>query len=154
VWQHGLDLTTQNPNYIGNFIENHDLPRWRNQTVDPQLGWNAMVAQYVFNGIPTVYYGQEQDFQMGAGDPYNRAALWPSEYANTTTYNRITRLNTIRHALITNSTAFNGTNFHDATAQIVGSSATDVAIRRGPVLAILTNVRISSPRRLSLCPGC
>lgn len=103
-----------------------------------------MVAQYLFNGIPTVYYGQEQDFQLGAGDPYNRAALWPSKYANSTTYNRITRLNTIRHALITNSTAFNGQNFHDARAEIVGSSASDVAIRRGPALAILTNVSFPS----------
>lgn len=101
-----------------------------------------MVAQYIYNGIPTVYYGQEQDFSHGAGDPYNRAALWPSEYANTTTYNRIARLNTIRHTLMTNSTTFNGTNFHDARARIVGNSTYDVAIRRGPALAILTNVSV------------
>lgn len=128
------------PGVLGNFIENHDLPRWRNTTVDPQLAWNAMVAQFIFNGIPTVYYGQEQDFSFGAGDPYNRAALWPSKYANTTTYNRIARLNTVRTAVINNGTAFNGTNFMQATSRIITNTANDVAIRRGPLLAVLTNV--------------
>lgn len=102
-----------------------------------------MVAQYIYNGIPTVYYGQEQDFSHGAGDPFNRAALWPSNYANTTTYNRIARLNTVRHSLITNTTTFNGTNFMNAKARIVQSSEYDVAIRRGPALAVLTNVSYS-----------
>jgi alpha-amylase len=45
----------QDPSVLGNFIENHDLPRWRNATVDPQLGYNAMVAQFMFDGIPIVY---------------------------------------------------------------------------------------------------
>jgi alpha-amylase len=45
----------QDPSLLGNFIENHDLPRWRNATVDPQLGYNAMVAQFIFDGIPIVY---------------------------------------------------------------------------------------------------
>lgn len=131
------------PGLLGNFIENHDLPRWRNTTVDPQLGWNAMVAQFVFNGIPTVYYGQEQDVSFGANDPYNRGALWPTKYANTTTYNRIARLNAIRSAVITNGTSFNGTSFMQATSRIAASTANDVAIRRGPLLAVLTNVSLS-----------
>lgn len=133
------------PGLLGNFIENHDLPRWRNTTADPQLGWNAMVAQFIFNGIPTVYYGQEQDTALGANDPYNRGALWPSKYANTTTYNRIARLNAIRTAVITNGTVFNGTNFMQATSHITASTANDVAIRRGPLLAVLTNVRFIIP---------
>lgn len=43
------------PELLANFIENHDLPRWRNATVDPQLSYNAMVAQFFFEGLPLVY---------------------------------------------------------------------------------------------------
>lgn len=45
----------QDPSIIGNFIENHDLPRWRNVTVDPQLAYNALVASFIFEGLPVVY---------------------------------------------------------------------------------------------------
>ncbi|GFZ44160.1 1,4-alpha-D-glucan glucanohydrolase 1 [Saitozyma sp. JCM 24511] len=127
------------PYLLGNFIENHDLPRWRNTTVDPQLAYNAMVAQFVFDGIPIVYYGQEQDFSNGAADPYNRAALWPSNYTNTSTYQHIARLNKVRKAVIANNTLFNGQSFLNSTSKIIASTATDVAIRKGPLLAVLTN---------------
>ncbi|CAD6578592.1 MAG: hypothetical protein TREMPRED_002226 [Tremellales sp. Tagirdzhanova-0007] len=127
------------PSVLGNFIENHDLPRWRNATVDPQLGYNALVAQFIFDGIPIVYYGQEQDFSEGNADPYNRQALWPSNYANSSTYNRIAKLNEVRHAVISNNTLFKGQSFLNSTSSIVASTAHDVAIRKGPILAVLTN---------------
>ncbi|KAL7421747.1 hypothetical protein Q5752_003518 [Cryptotrichosporon argae] len=127
------------PSVLGNFIENHDLPRWRNATADPQLAYNAMCAQFMFDGIPVVYYGQEQDFDNGAADPYNRAALWPSNYTNTSTYNHIKRLNQIRQAVINNGTTFNGKTFLNSTSQIVANTTTDVAIRKGPLLSVLTN---------------
>jgi len=58
---HFVDIANQvlqqfpRPELLGNFIENHDLPRWRNTTVDPQLAYNAIVAQFVFEGLPVVY---------------------------------------------------------------------------------------------------
>lgn len=141
-----VDIATQvlgtfpNPGLIGNFLENHDLPRWRNTTADSQLAYNAMVVQFIFEGLPVVYYGQEQDFASGAGDPYNRQALWTSEYANTTSYNHIKRLNEIRHAVISNNTLFDGKNFLDSQTKIVASTDYDVAFRKGPLLVVLTNV--------------
>lgn len=141
-----VDIATQilgsfpTPGLIGNFLENHDLPRWRNTTADSQLAYNAMVVQFLFEGLPVVYYGQEQDFASGAGDPYNRQALWPSQYANTTTYNHIKRLNEIRHAVISNNTLFDGQNFLDSQTKIVASTDHDVAFRKGPLLVVLTNV--------------
>ncbi len=73
---------------LGNFIENHDLPRFRNLTADPMIAYNAMVLQFMMDGIPVgeiwafclarvrllirvaiVYYGQEQDLSKGAADP-------------------------------------------------------------------------------------
>ncbi|OWZ60335.1 alpha-amylase [Cryptococcus neoformans c45] len=140
-----VDIATQvlgtfpNPGLIGNFLENHDLPRWRNTTADSQLAYNAMVVQFIFEGLPVVYYGQEQDFASGAGDPYNRQALWTSEYANTTSYNHIKRLNEIRHAVISNNTLFEGKNFLDSQTKIVASTDYDVAFRKGPLLVVLTN---------------
>jgi len=84
--------------------------------------------------------GQEQDFASGAHDPENRQALWPSNYENTTTYQRIAKLNNVRHALIANGTTFEGKSFLDYKTQIIASTPYDVAIRKGPLLAVLTNV--------------
>lgn len=123
---------------LGNFLESHDVPRWRNQTVDPRLGYNAQVAQFLLEGIPVVYYGSEQDF-AGNMDPTNREALWPSNYENTTTYQQIARLNQIRTAIIEHNLEFNGELFLNAKSQIVDSTDYDVAIRRGPVLFSITN---------------
>jgi len=88
--------------------------------------------------------GQEQDFSDGAHDPENRQALWPSNYANTTSYQRIKKLNQVRHALISNGTTFEGKNFLDYQTKIIAHSDYDVAIRKGPLLAVLTNVRTVS----------
>jgi alpha-amylase len=84
--------------------------------------------------------GQEQDFASGAHDPENRQALWPSNYDNTTTYQRIAKLNQVRHGLIANGTTFNGQSFLDHKTEIIASTQYDVAIRKGPLLAVLTNV--------------
>jgi alpha-amylase len=98
-----------------------------------------MVVQFVFEGIPVVYYGQEQDQSFGNSDPYNRNALWPSNYTNTTTSQRIATLNQVRSSLIANGTEFNGETFMQARSQVIAHSDTDVAIRKGPLLAVLTN---------------
>lgn len=46
------DATAQDPGLLGNFLENHDLPRWRNSTADPQLAYNALVWSFMSDGIP------------------------------------------------------------------------------------------------------
>jgi alpha-amylase len=58
----------QDTHVLGTFIENHDLPRFANTTVDPQLQMTALAFQFVTDGIPIVYYGQEQQFH-GIADP-------------------------------------------------------------------------------------
>lgn len=74
------------------------------------------------------------------GDPYNRNALWPYGYANTSTYWHIAQLNQVRHALISNGTKFEDKTFLDNPSKIIASTNSDVAIRKGPLLAVLTNV--------------
>lgn len=72
-----------NPQYLGNFLENHDLPRFANVTADPRLRLNAMIPQFLFDGMPVVYYGQEQDMAMGTADPVsNNLTRYPRQFTD------------------------------------------------------------------------
>ncbi|EPY51305.1 alpha-amylase [Schizosaccharomyces cryophilus OY26] len=62
-----------------NFLENHDVPRFFSQTQDNALALNALAATIFSDGIPVIYYGQEQRFS-GGNDPDNREGLWVSKY--------------------------------------------------------------------------
>ncbi|KZT61240.1 glycoside hydrolase family 13 protein [Calocera cornea HHB12733] len=128
---------------LGSFLENQDNPRWANISVDPQSLWNAMVWQFLAGGIPIVYYGQEQGLK-GNADPYNREPLWPTGYANTTTYQLIGKLNTLRDFLATNSP-----DFLTANVTVLGATNNEVAIGRGPMVAVMTN-RGSPPVNASM----
>lgn len=138
---HAQDTLTSfpHPEYLGNFLENHDVPRFRNTTADLRLAQNAMVAQFLFDGIPVVYYGQEQDMALGLGDPYNRAPLWPLGYENGTTTELMLRLNTIRHKMISLNMTYNGVSYMDSRSEFIAWSDYDVAFRKGPVIMVLTN---------------
>ena len=80
---------------LGNFLEDQDLPRWANISVDIQSLWNAMVFNWMTDGyvafakqcspcaelrdsIPIMYYGQEHGFS-GAADPVR--AFFSKTYA-------------------------------------------------------------------------
>ncbi len=88
-----------------NFLDNHDVGRFLfyeyfaqdladvGKGVLTQAQFDAVRAaklrtRYVFmfteQGVPCVYYGDEQGFQ-GGNDPTNREILWPSNYATTET---------------------------------------------------------------------
>jgi len=66
---------------LGVFIGNHDNPRFlyppENRTKE-QLDMASMFSVF-WEGIPVIYYGDEQYFS-GGGDPYCREALWESGY--------------------------------------------------------------------------
>nr|BAW15173.1 alpha-amylase [Pholiota microspora] len=118
---------------LGNFLENQDLPRWHNLTVDPQSMYNAMTFTFMSDGIPIVYYGQEQYFS-GNADPLNREPLWPSKYAKTDAYNLMATLNKFRNFLV------NTTDWVHKEAQILTTSPYGMAIMKGPVISIVTNI--------------
>ncbi|KLO12021.1 alpha-amylase [Schizopora paradoxa] len=130
------------PTVLGNFIENQDVPRWLNMSVDPQSLYNAMVFNFMSDGIPIVYYGQEQGAH-GASDPYNREPLWPSGYANTTTYQLVTKLNTFRNFLV------NTTDWATTPMQVLTSSPNATAILKGKIVSVVTNIG-SPPANLSV----
>lgn len=118
---------------LGNFLENQDLPRWHNLSVDPQSMYNAMTFTFMSDGIPIVYYGQEQYFH-GNADPMNREPLWPSKYAQTDAYKLMTTLNQFRNFLV------NTTDWAKQEAQILTSSPYGLGIMKGPVVSIVTNI--------------
>ncbi|KAJ7632245.1 glycoside hydrolase family 13 protein [Roridomyces roridus] len=118
---------------LGNFLENQDVPRWHNLSVDPQSMYNAMTLGFLSDGIPIVYYGQEQSFS-GNSDPYNREPLWPSNYTKTTAYELMTTLNTLRNFLI------NTTDWATQPTNVLTSTDNGLAFQKGNIVTVLTNI--------------
>ncbi|KAF9492279.1 glycoside hydrolase family 13 protein [Pleurotus eryngii] len=123
---------------LGNFMENHDVPRWHNMSVDPQSMYNAMAFMFMTDGIPIVYAGQEQYFS-GNSDPWNREPLWVSGYARTPAYELIARLNLVRNYLI------HSTDWVTQPTNVLTVSDNGIGVMKGPVVSVLTN--IGSPPR-------
>ncbi|KXN90497.1 Alpha-amylase 1 [Leucoagaricus sp. SymC.cos] len=117
---------------LGNFLENQDVPRWHNKSVDPQSLYNAMVLNWLTDGIPIVYYGQEQSFS-GSADPYNREPLWTSGYQETDAYNFIKTLNQFRNFLVT-------TDWLKQETRILTSGPVGLAVMKGQVISIATSI--------------
>ncbi|EIM82537.1 glycoside hydrolase family 13 protein [Stereum hirsutum FP-91666 SS1] len=118
---------------LGNFLENQDVERWASMSSDPVSLHNAMVFNFMSDGIPIMYYGQEQGL-TGSGDPYNRGPLWTSGYAMTETYNLTATVNMIRNYLT------NQTDWAKTPAQVLTTEPDGIAIMKGEVLSILTNI--------------
>jgi alpha-amylase len=118
---------------LGNFLENQDLPRWHNQSVDIQSLFNAMVFTFMSDGIPIVYYGQEQGFS-GNSDPFNREPLWPSKYTKGPTYQLIATLNQFRNFLV------NKADWVQKPTEVLTSSPHGIAILKGSVISVMTNI--------------
>ncbi|KAF2768834.1 alpha-amylase [Teratosphaeria nubilosa] len=111
---------------LGNFMENHDQPRFPSLTSDSSLIDNAIAFTMMNDGIPIIYYGQEQDFS-GAADPDNREALWPTAYnTQTDRYDLISQLNSIRKAAIEVDSTYVTT-----TSTILYSDDRAIVLRKG-----------------------
>lgn len=69
-------VTFANINWEGNFVDNHDNPRFLYNFPKVNRFQNALAWSLTWPGIPIVYYGSEQGFN-GGPDPTNREVLWP-----------------------------------------------------------------------------
>lgn len=135
------------PGVLGNFLGNHDVPRYHDLQVDPRTSWNALVFQFLSDGIPTVFYGDEQDINLGDksgyGDPFNRPGLWVEgngDYnTDASTYQNIKRLNEIRSWLVKSDAKYNGKTFLDSKLDIIATSDQDLAFRKGPAMVVVNN---------------
>jgi len=118
------------------FLENHDQPRFQSLTQDQSLVKNAIAWTFVNDGIPILYYGQEQGY-TGSNDPNNREALWLSGYVTTDKplVTHISILNKARKAAISSCPSFLSTPL-----QILNSNANSLTLWKPPLLAFLTNV--------------
>ncbi|KAF7306312.1 Alpha-amylase [Mycena indigotica] len=126
---------------FGTFMENHDNPRLGSITTDPGRLRTLAVLNILSDGIPIVYYGQEQ-MLTGANDPLNREALWHTHYS--TANNLVptfTRLNAFRRLLIS---AASPTPFTYAvsTYHLLGTQVLN--IRKGDVSLVLTNLGVAT----------
>ncbi|KAF4635682.1 hypothetical protein G7Y89_g2413 [Cudoniella acicularis] len=124
---------------LGSFTENHDQPRFAYYTDDMTLAKNIVTYTMLADGIPIIYQGQEQHFS-GAADPYDREALWLTNY-NTSTplYELTTALNALRTLAFSCSSSY--LTWHQ---QVVYSDDHNIAFRKGDssymTLMILSNL--------------
>ena len=119
---------------LGNFIENHDLPRYAGITSDQMQRLNAITFTFVIDGFPVAYYGQEQAFS-GLTDPYNREALWTSKYDETNVYYNVHKaLNAMRKQVISQDSNFLSTN-----TKILGHDTEYIILKKGDLMSCLFN---------------
>ncbi|EMF09859.1 glycoside hydrolase family 13 protein [Sphaerulina musiva SO2202] len=99
-----LQSTCPDTSLMGIFTENHDNPRLpslftsNNNNNNNTLTriQNALTFQFLSDGIPILYQGQEQFF-TGSSVPENRQALWLTGFErNTELYRHVQKLNQIR----------------------------------------------------------
>ncbi|KAL2861356.1 glycoside hydrolase superfamily [Aspergillus pseudodeflectus] len=95
-----VKYTCADSTLLGNFIENHDNPRFASYTNDMSLAKNVAAFLILSDGIPMIYAGQEQHYS-GGNDPYNREATWLSGYSTESElYKLVAASNAIRtHAI-------------------------------------------------------
>ncbi|EGN94185.1 glycoside hydrolase family 13 protein [Serpula lacrymans var. lacrymans S7.3] len=121
----------------GTFLENHDQPRFTSLTNDTALITNAITWPFITDGIPVLYYGQEQGYQ-GGSDPNNREALWLSNFDTNGPYvSHMKTLNAARKAAIAPQTSYFLTNPMTFMNQ---SNSSMLAVSKPPMIALLTNV--------------
>lgn len=125
-------------NALANFLDNHDQPRFASREGnDVVRDRNAATFLMFASGIPVVYYGFEHRFS-GAADPDNREALWPSGYnTNAELYKHIALLHRIRDLA---SDIGGKAEYFAWGAEAVGTSSQYLAMKRGPVLVVVSNV--------------
>ncbi|KAF8332149.1 glycoside hydrolase family 13 protein [Amanita rubescens] len=121
---------------LGTFVENHDQPRFPSKTKDLALIKNAMTWPFALDGMPILYYGQEQGYEGGA-EPSNREALWLTAYTNEKPLVAHTRaLNAARRVAI----AYDS-NFLNTAVQFISQPYNNtIALHKPPMLTLLTNV--------------
>jgi len=79
----------------GNFVNNHDQPRFLASSSSHQNFRASLAFTIASIGIPIVYYGDEQAYG-GGQDPLNREPLWTNMNADSDIYNFLKIINTFR----------------------------------------------------------
>jgi len=125
---------------LGSFSENHDNPRFPFVNGDMAAVSNLISFSMLADGIPIIYQGQEQHYSAsgstnGGNDPYNREALWFSQYnTEAQLYQLIARLNKIRKNAIRDDSTYltyqNNPSYTDTTT---------ITMKKGKMFTVLSN---------------
>ncbi|EEB05101.1 alpha-amylase [Schizosaccharomyces japonicus yFS275] len=128
------------------FLENHDLPRFASQNNDTARAVGSLAFLMLWDGIPVLYYGQEQHLS-GASDPYNREALWTYGYNTSSTYYQ-----TVRKAIALRklASADDDNWLKDQYQYLAYDNApgTYAIVQKGNVLGMYTNVGSSAGNKV------
>ncbi|RDW65187.1 alpha-amylase-2 [Coleophoma crateriformis] len=119
---------------MATFMENHDMARFTSDTnADLTVIMNALAWTFLADGIPVLYYGQEQSYTgENDGDPESRDVLWRSGYKTTLLYKFISLLNRVRKV---SWKAGYGTNL----ATCLYAELDVLATQKGPLIMVLSN---------------
>lgn len=130
----------QDMSVIGNFLENHDLPRYTSITNDTSQDIGAIVFLLLHTGIPIIYYGEEQRLPGGSDTPENRAALWNYGYDTDANYYQ-----TIRTAIALRKQAISDSDSWTTDSHsYLDYDLRHAVVRKGDVLGVYTNYESSS----------
>jgi len=129
------------PTVWGNFIDNHDNPRFLYQNGDKIAFKAALAFTLSAVGIPIVYYGDEQAYG-GGPDPNNREQLWTNFDTNSDIYQYIKTILTFRKK----------TQFYNNTQIQRWSDDTFYAFTRGNIFFAFTNSKSQQVRLITYHP--
>ncbi|KAJ7171683.1 glycoside hydrolase family 13 protein [Mycena crocata] len=140
---HKMQTQCKDVTLFGTFMENHDNPRLGSFTTDMARLKNLACVNILTDGIPIVYYGQEQAL-TGGNDPANREALWLTGYPHSNLVPTFTALNSFRNYIVPTST------FVKTLATYTQLSSDVVSVRKGNLVLVLKNSGSNVMRDMSI----
>ncbi|WBW73465.1 alpha-amylase-like protein Mde5 [Schizosaccharomyces osmophilus] len=131
VAHHCIDSTL-----LGLFLESQDAPRLAALNNDFNVLKNAMTLNLMSDGIPIVFYGQEQMLD-GSHDPINRPAMWITGYhTEGPLYKYTAKVNQIRRDLINSQ---DGEEWIRTRTHAIPVGDNVMLMYKGPVITFITN---------------
>ena len=124
---------------LGVFSENHDNPRFLTIRNDLQANRGIVLFTLCAQGIPIVYYGQEQGYHGGTGYDDNREPLWTSGFPTDSSWGDMYSF--IRTVLIFRRSS----RFYKHNPTEIFADESFYAFSRGDTLFAMTNVGESGP---------
>ncbi|EEB06006.2 alpha-amylase Aah2 [Schizosaccharomyces japonicus yFS275] len=130
---------------LGTFISNHDLPRIAHNNTDQARVMGAITFNFMFDGIPFVYYGTEQNLHS-YHDPFNREPLWEYGYDTKNPYYSLIRtMNNFRKQVIKDDS-----EYVKRISHILKTKRKYMVFQKGDVITVTGNWGVHSPEGLTI----